>query len=112
MQYNPFELNNYIINLLTNHIRKNEIIECRNIQAVYPIISILFYDQTRTEIFVQIKGNSTLNEQNSNEMCLLSDFHEPIHGVRNKDCSLIIMRVKRLKTIILIFNILFNFLNR
>ncbi|CAF3086938.1 unnamed protein product, partial [Rotaria sp. Silwood2] len=86
LRYDSLALNQHIINLLTTQINSdfnNEIIECRNIQAVYPIISILFHDQTRVEIFIQIKEKSTLNEQYQDDIAhLLSNFYEPIHGVR------------------------------
>ncbi len=74
-------LNNHIINLLEQQILQNlnkEIIDCRKIQALYPIISILFNDQIRVEIFVQ----TIFNEESSGKRNLLSNFHEPIHGVR------------------------------
>jgi hypothetical protein len=80
-QYDPSALNNHILNLLETqivHDLTNEIIDCRKIEALYPIISILFNDQTRVEIFVQ----SILNEERTN---LLSNFHQPIHGVRKID---------------------------
>jgi hypothetical protein len=76
------------MNLLESQICKdlnNEIIDCRKIQALYPIISILFNDQTRVEIFVQIKEKSLLNQQYQDQNNLISNFHEPVHGVR-KSC--------------------------
>ncbi|CAF1366340.1 unnamed protein product [Rotaria sp. Silwood1] len=86
LRYDSLALNDQIINLLTTQINNdlnNEIIECRNIQAIYPIISILFHDQTRVEIFVQIKEKLIANEQYSDETYFLSNFHEPIHGVHD-----------------------------
>ncbi len=80
LRYDSSELNNLILDLLekqVHNVLNNEIIACRRIQAVYPIISILFHDQTRVEIFVQIKEKSIFNEG-----FLLSNIHEPIHGVR------------------------------
>ncbi len=88
LRYDPSELNNHIINLLENQIKndlKDEIIDCRIIQALYPIISIVFNDQIRVEIFVQIKEKSILNQQYQDERFLLSNFHEPVHGVRRRD---------------------------
>ncbi|CAF3510562.1 unnamed protein product [Rotaria sordida] len=88
LRYDSLALNQHIINLLTTQINNdlnNEIIDCRNIQAVYPIISILFHDQTRVEIFVQINEKSILNEQYQDETYLLSNFHEPIHGVHDTE---------------------------
>jgi hypothetical protein len=61
-------LNNHIVDLLETQINGNlrdEIISYRKIQALFPIISILFKDQTKVEIFVQIRTEK-----------------EPIHGVR------------------------------
>lgn len=80
LRYDPIALNDRITNLLEQRILedlKNEIIDCRKIQAIYPIISILFNDQTRVEIFVQ----TIFDKQSTEKGNLLSNFHEPIHGV-------------------------------
>ena len=87
LRYDSSQLNNLISDILEKQIHNvlnNEILDCRRIQALYPIISILFHDQTRVEIFVQIKEKSILNEQYPDERFLLSNFHEPVHGVRRK----------------------------
>ncbi len=80
LRYDPLALNDRIINLLEQKILENlnqDIIDCRKIQALYPIISIVFNDQTKVEIFVQ----TILNEQSSEKRNLLSNFYQPIHGV-------------------------------
>ncbi|CAF4818643.1 unnamed protein product, partial [Rotaria sp. Silwood2] len=64
---------------------KDEIIYYRNIQALFPIISILFNDQTKVEIFVQIEINK---EQSSND----SNSPESIHGVHEIERLLIYVR--------------------
>jgi hypothetical protein len=82
-------LNTHIRNLLEiqiQHDLHNEIIHYRTIQALYPIISILFNDQTRVEIFVQIKLNEE-HHQSGERVNLLMNFHEPIHGVRESDTN-------------------------
>jgi hypothetical protein len=87
LKSDPSTLNNHIIDLLEIQIIKdlnNEIIDCRKIQALYPIISILFHDQTRVEIFVQ----SIVNRQYQDNTNLLPNFHEPIHGVRSTDIKI------------------------
>ncbi len=61
-------LNNHIVDLLETQINGNlrdDIVYYRKIQALFPIISILFKDQTKVEIFVQVRTE-----------------REPIHGVR------------------------------
>lgn len=78
LQYDSLGLNNYLINLLKKYFN-NQIIEYRNIQAAYPIISIVFNDQTKVEIFVEIRENFNPS--------LLFDFHQPIHGVRKLKIS-------------------------
>ncbi|CAM4875460.1 unnamed protein product [Rotaria socialis] len=82
LRYDSFALNNHIINLITKYFN-NEIIDCRNIQAIYPIISILFHDQTRVELFVEIREKSIPNEQIQDGTFLLSNFHQPVHGVHD-----------------------------
>ena len=80
-RYDPSALNNQITDLLEKHILdefNDEMIDCRKIQALYPIISIVFNDQTRVEIFVQ----STFNDSSEDQTNMLSNFHQPIHGVR------------------------------
>ncbi|CAF0914485.1 unnamed protein product [Adineta steineri] len=90
LRYQLPELTNLILDLLEkqiHHVFNNEIIDCRNIQAIYPILSILFNDHTRVEIFVQIKEVSILDE-----IDLLSNFHEPIHGVHDIERLIIYVR--------------------
>jgi hypothetical protein len=75
---NPNALNNHIVNLLETQINgnlKDEIVYYRKIQALFPIISILFNDQTKVEIFIQTRTTKA-HSQNK------SDSEEPIHGVR------------------------------
>ena len=69
LKHNSKALNDHVVNLLETQINgnlKNEIIYYRKVQALYPILSILFNDQTKVEIFIQIQTNS----------------QELIHGVR------------------------------
>lgn len=69
----PNALNDYIVDLLVTQIEENlkdEIVYHRKIQALFPIISILFKDQTKVEIFVQVRTNQTQSL-------------ESIHGVRS-----------------------------
>ncbi|CAF1066713.1 unnamed protein product [Adineta steineri] len=60
---------------------KNEIIYCMNIEALFSIISTLFNDQTKVEIFVQIE----LNNEQLIELKVANDLHLPesIHGVHD-----------------------------
>ncbi len=58
LKHDPAALNNHIVDLLETQIKgnlKDEIVYYRKIQALFPIISILFKDQTKVEIFVQIR---------------------------------------------------------
>jgi hypothetical protein len=50
------------------------------IEALFPILSILFNDQTKVEIFIQIELNKEQSIQRKHE----NDSHPPgyIHGVR------------------------------
>lgn len=67
LKHDPNALNNHIMDLLETQINehlKHEIVFYRKIQALFPIISILFQNQTKVEIFVQIRITN-----------------EPIHGV-------------------------------
>lgn len=67
LKHDSNALNNYLMNLLETQINghfKDEIVFYRKIQALFPIISILFQDQTKVDIFVQIRV-----------------ANEPIHGV-------------------------------
>jgi hypothetical protein len=78
LKHDPSALNNHIVNLLETQINgnlKDEIVYYRKVQALYPIISILFNDQTKVEIFVQIK----INQKNPSDG---SNSQESIHGVR------------------------------
>ena len=83
LKHDPNALKKYIVNLLETQINgnfKDEIIYCMKIEALFPIISILFNDQTKVEIFVQIE----LNDEQSIERKAANDSHSPgsIHGVR------------------------------
>ena len=81
LKHDPNALNDHIVNLLETQINgnlKDEIVYYRKVQALYPIISILFNDQTKVEIFVQIKINSDG-----------SNSQESIHGVRKTTDHLI-----------------------
>ena len=83
LKHDPSALNKYIVNLLETQINgnfKDKIIYCMKIEALFPIISILFNDQTKVEIFVQIE----LNDEQSIERKAANDSHLPgsIHGVR------------------------------
>jgi hypothetical protein len=81
---NPNALNNHIVNLLETQINgnlKDEIVYYRKIQALIPIIYILFNDRTKVEIFVQIKTNDKHSQVDSN-------FHESVAGVRQNNRSL------------------------
>ena len=67
LKHDPTASNNHIVDLLETQINGNlrdEISSLRKIQALFPIISIVFKDQTKVEIFVQIQTGK-----------------EPIHGV-------------------------------
>ena len=60
MQHDKSSLNNHILNLLETQIKanfENEIVYCRKVQALFSIISILFTDQTKVEVSLQIKLN-------------------------------------------------------
>ncbi|CAF5153843.1 unnamed protein product, partial [Rotaria sp. Silwood1] len=79
LKHDSTTLTNHIVNLLITQIEgnlKNEIVYYRKIEALFPIISILFNDQTKVEIFVQIEINK---EQSLND----SNSQESIHGVRH-----------------------------
>ena len=85
LRYDPLELNNYVIDLLVSYIHEDEGIDiaaCRKIQALFPIISIVFNDQTRVEIFVQIKYRSLTQQVSLMGNNPIANFHEPLHGVR------------------------------
>ncbi|CAF3432228.1 unnamed protein product [Rotaria socialis] len=81
LKHDPTGLNDHIVDLLETQINgtmKNEILHYRKIQALFPIISIVFHDQTKVEIFVQIK---IIKEQSNVQICQ-DDFEgeESIHG--------------------------------
>ena len=81
LKYDPLALNAHLLELLQRQILNDfhaEIIDCRKIDALYPIISIIFTDQTRVEIFIQ----PIFNDQNDKKKNLLSNFYQPLHGVR------------------------------
>jgi hypothetical protein len=78
LKHDPNALNNHIVNLLETQMTgnlKDEILSYRKVEALFPIISILFNDQTRVEIFVQTR----INKEQSQDK---SVSQEPIHGVR------------------------------
>ncbi|CAF3914880.1 unnamed protein product, partial [Adineta steineri] len=93
LKHDSSTLNNYIVNLLETQINgnfKNEIIYCMKIEALFPIISILFNDQTKVEIFVQIE----LNNEQLIERKVANDLHLPesIHGVHDIERLLVHVR--------------------
>jgi len=54
------QMNKYVLDLLENHINerlKTEIKSCRTVAALFSIISILFNDETKVEIIVQIRNS-------------------------------------------------------
>ena len=70
MQHDKSVLTNHILNLLETCIKanlKNEIVYCRKVQALFSIISILFTDQTKVEVSLQIKLNGKQSLDASNE---------------------------------------------
>ncbi len=78
LKHDPNALNKHIVNLLETQMNgnlKDEILSYRKIEALFPIISILFKDQTKVEIFVKIKTNAIRPEN-------VANFHESITGVR------------------------------
>ena len=84
LKYDRLALNAYLLDLLQRHILddfREEIIDCRKIDALYPIISIIFTDQTRVEIFVQTMIN---DQDDDGERNLLANFYQPLHGVRRR----------------------------
>jgi hypothetical protein len=91
LKHDTNALNNHIVDLLETQMNgnlKDEIVHYRKIQALFPIISILFNDQTKVEIFIQVRINKEHSQDKSN-------FQEPIHGVRKtKDHHKSIHRVK------------------
>ncbi|CAF5060415.1 unnamed protein product, partial [Rotaria sp. Silwood1] len=81
LKHNSTALTNHIVNLLITQIEgnlKNEIVYYRKIEALFPIILILFNDQTKVEIFVQIKTNNTQDVQDNSN--LYSNIHKPMIG--------------------------------
>lgn len=83
LKHDPNVLKNHIADLLKTQINENfkdEIVYCMKIEALFPIISILFNDQTKVEIFVQIELNDTQLVERNAANC----SHPPgsIHGVR------------------------------
>ena len=65
-------LKNYIGHFLEQQVKDNfkgQLLQCRKVQALYPIIYILFNDHTKVEIYVQIRA------------CREHSYEE-IHGVR------------------------------
>ncbi|CAF3917029.1 unnamed protein product, partial [Rotaria sp. Silwood1] len=86
LKHNSTALTNHIVNLLITQIEgnlKNEIVYYRKIEALFPIILILFNDQTKVEIFVQIKTNNTQDVQDNSN--LYSNIHKPMIGVHETE---------------------------
>ncbi|CAF2732680.1 unnamed protein product [Rotaria sp. Silwood2] len=80
LKHDSNALNNHIVNLLETQINgnlKDEIIFYRKIQALFPIISILFNDQTKVEIYVQ----TDINNKHSSNVSFSSQ--QSIHGVHD-----------------------------
>ncbi len=78
LKHDPTALNNHIVDVLETLIKENlkdDILYCRKVQALFPVIYILFNDQTKVEIAVQIKTEKNKSADNSN-------FYEAITGVR------------------------------
>ncbi|CAM4891747.1 unnamed protein product [Rotaria socialis] len=93
LKHDPTGLNDHIVDLLETQINgtmKNEILHYRKIQALFPIISIVFHDQTKVEIFVQIKTNKEKSAKY--DLNLVSNFHEPITGVHEIEYLLVHVR--------------------
>lgn len=75
-------LNNYVVDLLETQINsefKSEILWYRKVQALYPLVYILFSDQTKVEIFVQIKTIKTSPDETKSENN--SNAQDSVHGV-------------------------------
>ncbi|CAF0911024.1 unnamed protein product [Didymodactylos carnosus] len=73
----------YILQMLEQQIQTmDDVIECRHIQAMYPLISILFKDNTRAELFLDIKEKPVLNNQLLKNNGLMY-FEDPVHGVHD-----------------------------
>ena len=82
LKYDPNAMTSYVVDLLDTQINanlKDEILYYRRIEALYSIISIMFNDQTKVEIFVQIRTTENHSQDNSNSP---SNSQEEIHGVR------------------------------
>jgi NADH:ubiquinone oxidoreductase subunit C len=78
LKHDPTALNNHIIDVLETQIKgnlKDDILYCRKVQALFPVIYILFNDRTKVEIAVQIKTNENKSEDTSS-------FHDAVTGVR------------------------------
>ncbi len=83
LKHDTNALNKHVVDILETQMNgnlKDEILHYRKIQALFPIIYILFNDHTKVEIFVQIKINETESQVDSN-------FHESITGVRQTNRS-------------------------
>lgn len=66
-------LTNHVLNLLETQIKanlKDEIVYCRKVQALFSIISILFTDQTKVEVSLQINWNGKQSLESSKEPTL------------------------------------------
>ncbi|UJR14808.1 hypothetical protein I4U23_001795 [Adineta vaga] len=78
-------LNNRVVEMLETQINtcfKDELLWCRKVQALYPIITMLFRDQTKVEIFVQIKTIKEYSDETNNQNKQNSE--ESIHGVSER----------------------------
>ncbi|CAF0817431.1 unnamed protein product [Adineta ricciae] len=83
-------LNNYVVELLETRINsefKDEILWCRKVQALYPLMYILFSDQTKVEIFVQIKTIKTSSDESKFEDN--SNAQDSVHGIDEMEHLLI-----------------------
>ncbi|CAF5065036.1 unnamed protein product, partial [Rotaria sp. Silwood1] len=80
LKHDSNALHNHVVNLLETQINGNlkvEIIFYRKVEALFPIISILFNDQTKVEMYVQTEIN---NKQSSN---VSFSSQQSIHGVHD-----------------------------
>jgi hypothetical protein len=87
LKYDSSALSDYITNLLEGQIRgtfNDEIVDYRQISALFPILSVLFTDQTQVEIFVQIDINhdeKTTCSKSTIHSDRLFGANSSIHGV-------------------------------
>jgi hypothetical protein len=93
LKHDPDALNNHIVSLLETQINgnlKDEIVYYRKVQALFPIISILFNDQTKVEIFVQVRTNKTQSQEAIHGVRKTTDPYQNIHRDKHSErCDLI-----------------------